>query len=186
MKLQDHKNRQFEIDNGITLAQLMSAGCNVVLTNRDKLKANELKPSEDSGSNEYWMRPHWEDALIATEKLKLPSPRLQFTWVAETDDWHDKSCLYSLVIPLAHLDIRAEGKDGKHGVFKEHHALIGCTRSNGGARRPVFPNPERVDTPFRDGAHAHWDSAALHNLPIYAVCEKTVTKIEPTVKPTNL
>lgn len=78
-----------------------------------------------------------------------------------------------LVIPLRHLDIRAE-HDGKHGVWNEHHAMIGFTRSTGGSR-PVRSG--NVETPFRDGAHAGWDSESLRDIPIYAVCENDVRLI---------
>lgn len=117
-------------------------------------------------------------AIGRTERLKLPCPRLQLTWATTDGEWRYRVCIYTMVIPLQKYDIRSEGKDGKCGVHKECHAILGLTRSDCG--EPVNPAREGiVDTPYRDGAHARFDSQAFGGLPIYAVCEKTVTKIEP-------
>jgi hypothetical protein len=55
---------------------------------------------------------------------------------------------------------------------------LGCTFVDGyGPEGPVTRSGV-VETPFRDGCHAMWDSAALH-VPAYAVYKKHATLIVP-------
>lgn len=117
--------------------------------------------------------PEIESILRATQELGMPAPRLQFTWIAESEDWSHKSCIYTLVLPLRKLDIRRESENGQK-VRREWHAELGTTMSTGG-KRPVFDG--RVDSPFRDGAHAQWDSEILGGLTVYAVCGEDFTKL---------
>lgn len=181
MRLQDNQLRQFEIDGQITLGQLAAGGFYLTLrATEGNIPNGFMTPVNDSGRDEYWTRPHWEKALRDTEALKLPTPRLQLTWVDDGDNWQYKSCLYSLVIPLRELDIRAECDERgvrKTGVRKEHHALIGATTLTGGGGAPVRDNGE-IYSPYRDGAHAKWDSDALGGLPIYVVCNGQFNVIE--------
>ena len=108
---------------------------------------------------------------------KLPAPRLELKWQqARKGDWYNRVCVYSLILPLTKYDIRREGKNGKR-VRSTIKLEIGRTNVQGGRNEPPIYEG-KVSTPFRDGAHAHWDSDALGGIPIYAVCEKTVTKIE--------
>lgn len=129
-----------------------------------------MKTQKDQNAQDEARR---EAGLRSTDGLGLPTPRLQFTWLPLNDTWTAKECLYTLVLPLRKLDIRSEDENGK-SVKREFHCRIGMTTSTGG-RRPVFD--ERVDTPFRDGAHARWDSEVLGGLPIYAVCEDAATRL---------
>lgn len=110
------------------------------------------------------------DCLHATEKLGLPCPRLQLTWMNRDGKWNLKECLYTIVIPLRDLDLRAEDANGNF-VHHELHADIGDTLCEG--RGKPIHNGE-VDAPFRDGAHALWDSEVLH-LPVYCVCDGIAT-----------
>jgi hypothetical protein len=120
-----------------------------------------------------------ELGLRQTQNLNLPAPRLQLTWLQTAQDWLECECIYSLVLPLKDLDIRAEGEGGAR-VRNEHHSIISWTKRNGGvpgrSYRPVF-NDGVVMTPFRDGAHSGWDAEAL-KLPVYAVCEDKWTKLK--------
>jgi hypothetical protein len=117
----------------------------------------------------------WEAALRATQDLGMPCPRLQFTWVlqGEQEDMYNTVCLYTLVLPLRDSDIRCEGEEGAK-VRREWHALIGATRIGGNT--PLI-HGNRVDTPFRDGAHANWDAEKL-GLQVWAVCDRTTSRIE--------
>jgi len=105
--------------------------------------------------------------LRDSEKLKLPCPRLQLTWVSKGENWSESRCYYTVVIPLGDIDIRGNDEDGNIGVHRECHAVIGATDIIGGGKPE---NKGRVRTPFRDGAHILWDSKAM-NLPAYAVCD---------------
>lgn len=120
----------------------------------------------------------WELRPNSRKRSRLPCPRIEFEWVPSEQGWATKWCMYWLVLELGHSDIRAEGGDGKLGVFREWYIPMGETQSTGSDRRPVSNG--RVDTPFRDGAHAHWDRLALGlpDLPTYARCEEDVTLIE--------
>lgn len=175
MILKDNQLRQFKISEKVTLAQLASAGCEIHLSNTDKLPKGMLKLSDDPGESEYWNRPHYLKALRESENLKLPAPRLQLTWIAESEDWYSKTCLYTLVIPIGN-DIRGNGDDGKTEVYHEWHAMISTTSVTGGLA-PIRGG--EIDTPFRDHVHAQWDSKALGGFPIFVVCGKDYKKLEP-------
>lgn len=101
---------------------------------------------------------------------KLPAPRLEFVWEQKNfpeDPMYNWECSYNLVIPLSEHDIRRERADGTER--DELPLNIGKTRVGlHGGRTPVGATD--IDTPFRDGAHAGWDSIALRGLPVYAVC----------------
>lgn len=98
----------------------------------------------------------------------LPSPRLELEWKPISNDWEERECIYSLVIPLREHDIRRE--DNNKSELKIE---IGRTTVKGG-RYPV--NNGKVDTPFRDGVHAMWDAKIL-NLPVWAVCDTYATNV---------
>lgn len=104
---------------------------------------------------------------------KIPAPRLELLWDKQEGI---RTCTYSLVIPLMEGDIRRENSKGKivRDVLK---LMIGKTRVDGG----VSVQDGVVETPFRDGAHALWDSQKL-KLPIYAVYGDTFTLIKPRRK----
>lgn len=121
----------------------------------------------------------WELRPHSRTRSKLPCPRLEFEWVpSEQCGWETKWCIYWLVLELGHVDIRAEGEDGKLGVLLERYIPMGETKITGSDKRPVWNG--KVETPFRDGAHAKWDRIAigLPNLQTFARCEEDVTLIE--------
>jgi hypothetical protein len=101
------------------------------------------------------------------EVLVMPCPRLEFRWHKTGDTWYSRECSYSLVLPLGELDIRHTDAEGNP---TELTLEIGRTFASGGkGEPPVFDG--KVDTPFRDFAHAMWDRKALGNhLPVVAVC----------------
>lgn len=126
-------------------------------------------------------------------KLKqLPLPRLQLTWREAPDDpEYEWACDYELLVPVSRLDIRNNGKRGKIGGGPGYiKASLGGTRTSGRgplARRaidPSHPDVPVLDTPFRDGAHAAWDSFRL-GFPAYVVLEKdgiTYTRFIPAME----
>jgi len=130
----------------------------------------------------------WDERPHSRKATGLPCPRIEFEHVPSEHGWSVRWCMYWLVLELKESDIRAEDDEGKLGVFRERYIPMGETRSEGGSdRRPVRGNGD-VETPFRDGSHAQWDSLALGlpNLPIYARCEDDVTLIErEKAKPLN-
>jgi len=103
----------------------------------------------------------------------LPLPRLQLRWDRQPDvetvpEW---ICFYELCIPTrGRGDIRDE--EGRGYIAIE----ISRTKS-GGPKSKVCDG--KVSTPFRDGAHIKWDSIALGDLPMYAMSEGVVTKLDP-------
>ncbi len=120
----------------------------------------------------------WDECPHSRKATGLPCPRIEFEHVPSEQGWGVKWCMYWLVLELKEADIRTENEDGKMGAFRERYIPMGETQSTGGDRRPVWDG--KVETPFRDGAHAYWDSIALGlpDLPIYARCEGDVTLIE--------
>ena len=113
-------------------------------------------------------RPH------GREKANRPAPRLEFEHVPDPD-WYRTTCFYWMVIPLKDSDIRRE-RDGK-AVFQEWYVPLGSTTMTGGRGEPPIYEG-KVNTPFRDGAHAHFDREALGlpSLPIWAVCGDVATE----------
>ena len=99
---------------------------------------------------------------------EIPCPRLEFRWEKVSEDWLERLCVYSLVLPLKKHDIRRTDVEGNP---KELRLEIGRTKVKSG-EGPVFDGG--VDVPLRDGAHAHWDNEALGgHLPVVAICEDT-------------
>lgn len=106
----------------------------------------------------------------------LPLPRLQLRWERGNKDPSDPEagkepdrnvfvCFYELVMPLRELDIRRENEEGKD-VKSVLRLPISVSASCGG-RDTRINRDGNVDTPYRDGSHARWDSLVLR-LPIYA------------------
>lgn len=133
----------------------------------------------------------WELRPHSRKATGLPCPRIEFEHVPSEQGWSVRWCIYWLVIELKNADIRAEDTEGNMGVFRERYIPMGETQSSGGGNRPVWDG--KVETPYRDGAHAQWDAAALGlpDLPIYARCEEDVTQINgkhplpPATSPEN-
>ena len=100
---------------------------------------------------------------------KLPCPRFELRWKEVEPVKGDMGgrgweCEYALVIPLGQYDIRHTDAEGNP---TELRAELGKTRRYGGGE-PVHDGV--VDVPYRDGAHARWDKAALGTkAPIVAV-----------------
>jgi len=94
---------------------------------------------------------------------------LVLEWERKAED--EYFCRYYLNVPLAKLDIRAEGEDGTHGVKPSIQLDMGGTKVGCGR--------EPHDTPFRDGAHIRWDSKKLNNLPMFLIkLDGSVVQIE--------
>lgn len=112
--------------------------------------------------------------LKAVEALGLPTPRLQFRWekMKKPKDGYNWFCYYELVIGLETADIRNPYEMKKPG---ELALRLGGTRV-GSDRGPIWPDGT-VNTPFRDGAHAHWDGKQLGNPPVYAICGDVVMDV---------
>lgn len=106
--------------------------------------------------------------------MELPTPRLELRWTQETDNWFRRICTYALVLPLGEHDIRRGTEDGKQSELR---VVFSTTTVSGGSGNPPIYDDSVVDTPFRDHSHALWDSKALGDIPIYAVCGDTYTRI---------
>lgn len=111
------------------------------------------------------------------------SPRLQLRWTAHEGPvrealtpWKGQrtwACHYELVIPLDEFDIRRDVYDDGEviGQIDELVIPIKCPSLRTSSHEPCTwkDDPLHFDTPFRDGAHAHWDAKLLGNLPVYVV-----------------
>ena len=114
-------------------------------------------------------------------KKDLPAPRLELRW-QEPSGTVDTAfgnatieCVYLLIMPLREHDIRREDDNGNK-VRSEEEIEMGKTYSTGTLARKVFD--DRIDAPFRDGAHANWDSSVL-GLPVYAVVGDLAYEVKP-------
>ena len=125
------------------------------------------------------------------ELKDLPLPRLQLTWEdLGGGKWH---CNYDILIPVEKFDIRNNGPEPEYEVgagpgYTE--GRLGQTKvtSTQGPLKPEYEDGCRtgktyLDTPFRDGAHAAWDSFTL-GIPAFVVYQDRVKAIEPRC-PTN-
>lgn len=101
-----------------------------------------------------------------TDLDTLPKPRLQLRWrkpnaremkkktgLGCAPDWF---CEYDLILPLEEHDIRRKKKRDYLAVS------LGGTFCNTTAS-------EMLDSPYRDGAHASWDSKALGGIPVVVI-----------------
>ena len=111
------------------------------------------------------------DTLIGANNIiaekDLPMPRLELRWLkGKNDDWYEKICEYSLILPVEDFDIRDEEKN--NGFLK---VSLGGTTSTGGSADapPIHILGQSINTPFRDGAHIRWDGKNLR-LPMFVVC----------------
>lgn len=108
---------------------------------------------------------------------EMPVPRLELRWIDLEKphvDHHEYTveCVYSLVLPLGEYDIRRERctPDGTELPKVDTLSVeLGRTRATGNAAKRYWPKDDAIDTPYRDGAHAFWDSKHLGGLPVYAV-----------------
>lgn len=106
------------------------------------------------------------------DNLGLPLPRLQLTWQKlDTFDWE---CHYELLIPVREHDIRNESNRGYIPV------PIGKTNVHTGHERGPVMQDGTLDAPFRDGAHAKWDSDRLGGMPIFVVYGELHRRLPPS------
>lgn len=118
----------------------------------------------------------WDERPHARASCGLPAPRIQFEHVPSVDGWGVSWCIYWMVLPLRPHDIRREGEDGV-AVYDEWFVPMGQTMKRGASQPPVHNG--KVQTPFRDGAHARFDMETLGVvIPIYATCQGVNTLIE--------
>lgn len=119
-------------------------------------------------------------------KSKLPYPRLELRWRKATKDeaggadfaaeWGPLfACDYVLVLHKKHDgDMRCNHpKTDAYGA-RDVEFVLNTTLSGGGGPRS---RNGKVDTPFRDGAHAQWDAEVL-DLPVYAIDGRNISQVE--------
>lgn len=97
---------------------------------------------------------------------------LRLRWEQESES--SFLCHYELVISLDKNDIRREiWEDGEEVGMRTE--IVTSLSPNGSTRRSMSTQPPCIlgetgeyyfDAPFRDGAHAMWDSAKLGNIPV--------------------
>ncbi|WP_176331569.1 hypothetical protein [Burkholderia vietnamiensis] len=110
-----------------------------------------------------------------SEQNTLPAPRLQLRWASSTiRPEYNWECHYELVLPLGEWDVRAEryGDDGEPlPKLKELIVPMKSPSLRESTNMPCGdPSGQRYyDSPFRDGAHAWWDSKLLGNPPIFVI-----------------
>lgn len=110
----------------------------------------------------------------------LPKPRLQMTWRRPSKSElkrktalggdYDWICDYELILPLHESDIRR--KRGRDFLAVKLGGTTVCTAAT-----------EMTHSPYRDGAHASWDSEALGNLPVFVIGSDGVARIRTKAQP---
>lgn len=95
--------------------------------------------------------------------LDVKNSRLELRWERIHDDReYSWLCHYELIVQMT---------DGR-----TMRAKLGGTRRSGNDRTPIYPDGS-VETPFRDGAHAQWDSKAL-GVKAWAICGESKTEVK--------
>lgn len=130
------------------------------------------------GAREFPTHESTVDQVHATGRLGLPLPRIQMTWLRGDRTPDDAGrytwfCRYDLIVPIADLDIRNDGHKSGMAV-----APLGLTRTGYGRDRTPVEESGRLDTPFRDGAHAKWDAIRL-GWPAFVVYGDIAERIDP-------
>ena len=118
---------------------------------------------------------------------EIVAPRLQLRWersdkaTFSMDGSPDWLCHYELVLPLRDTDIRRTIYDEDGEEIGERDELVvalkGPTIRGSSGKAPC--SAQGFDTPFRDGAHAGWDSAVLGDLPIFVIAPDGSAHPEP-------
>ena len=109
------------------------------------------------------------------KKEDLPAPRLQLRWVPSTlRQGYRWECHYELVLPLGEYDVRAEQESPDGERLPPLKELVipmkpPSLRDSGRVPCETGTGERYYDDPFRDGAHASWDSKHLGNLPIFVI-----------------
>lgn len=124
----------------------------------------------------FFVPQNAQEAPVAVQQA-MPAPRLQLRWTpAEPNEFRcNWACHYELVLPLREVDIRRETKDAQGNDLPKLKELVipmqpgPCFRGSDSIPCTAQNGARFCDTPFRDGAHANWDSEALGGIPIYAV-----------------
>ena len=100
----------------------------------------------------------------------LPLPRLQLRWTKSTTrpgfNWE---CPYELVIPLDEWDIRRENRARKGPRWVAIAMKTPTLRESTSVPCTAPDGSRYFDSPYRDGAHAKWDSVHIGNPPIYVI-----------------
>lgn len=109
------------------------------------------------------------------DKENLPAPRLQLRWVPSMRRHeYNWECHYELVLPLGEFDIRRERYDANGEPLPSVNELVvpmkePSLRSGSGTPCTTGTGERYYDDPYRDGAHAWWDSKLIGNLPIFVI-----------------
>jgi hypothetical protein len=116
---------------------------------------------------------------------KLPFPRLELRWrEATAEEFTQESanwvCDYMLVLSPPDIgDIRSNNDNDDAGEVNVEY-ILSSTYINGYHSSGPYDG-DTVERPYRDGAHAMWDSEKL-NIPAYAVYKGKATRIKPIQK----
>lgn len=131
-----------------------------LLNQKDREIAKLKEKQAERNYEDAW---GWMKQDTSLELENLPVPRLEIRWARELGGW-GWFAHYSLVYRF---------------FLGEYIRLpISITRQTGGGRDNAPIREGKVTIPFRDGAHIQHDMRQL-NLPGFAICEGTVTKLEP-------
>ena len=116
---------------------------------------------ERDADNDAWC---WTKHTKSQEPDGLPVPRLEIRWsrLGSGGEWNWLAS-YNLVY--------------RHFLGDVIVVPLSATRRGGNDCAPI-ERDGKVETPFRDGAHIAHEMRHM-NLPGYAICEGTITKLEP-------
>lgn len=111
--------------------------------------------------------------MIDESPSGLPLPRLQLTWEhIGGDEWRVR---YELIIPVGRHDIRAEANADSSDLKGYITAPLSRGTTVTSSRNPIERDGV-LSAPFRDGAHAQWDSIAL-GIPAFVVYKDVYRRI---------
>lgn len=104
---------------------------------------------------------------------------LELRWVRQESKQYPWRCDYNLVIGLDDNDCRCEiyKDDLLVGLRTSQVVKLGSSQHTHD-KSPYLDGDREICIPFRNGAHAKWDSKKLGGIPVYAIVNDYVTLIE--------
>jgi hypothetical protein len=104
---------------------------------------------------------------------------------AEQNPSHELLCEYYLNVPCNDTDIRLEGLPKSEQKLKRLKIPMypgwngkGSPGTRRSSSSPTAIHGDKIDTPYRDGAHMTWDAERL-KLPMYVIAEGKVQEMRP-------
>ncbi len=137
-----------------------------LLDKKDAEIANLCEKLQEAEFRVEQAKSGWTMHITLEGEQTLPVPRLEMLYESENDNWFDFKVKHRLVY--------------RHFLGHCEAIPLGETKSGGSRGDPPIYN-DKIELPFRDGAHIAHNAAAM-GFPAFAVLGDRVEKIEPHLR----